>query len=104
MSSVINDKITKTIIETIEFLSESLVDVDNGKEKDDMVKGHSLNLVKLIGNHDVDLADATSAMRCVREHASLLGDDNVSLIRNAISRSSGPTHVRQSKKTEADSL
>ena len=95
-----NSVITKTIIDTLEFLKESLVNVENGKEKTDMVNSHCGNLVKLIGSQHLKLDDATSALKEVREQVKLLGEDNVSLIRNAISRSSHPSsNQRVSKKT-----
>ena len=51
--------LTKTIIETIDYLTECVGDVD-GPEKDEMIASRTIALVKLIGNLDFEIADATT--------------------------------------------
>ena len=71
------------------FLTEMLEGVEDGPAKTSMVGDHCNVLIKTIGGLQIDLPDATSAMKLVRSTKTILGDTNVELIRQAITRSSG---------------
>ena len=88
MKVVAATDLANTVVETIDFLEEALIDIPECKDRDDMVSSHCINLVKLIGNLDFDMADATAAMKIVREKKDFLGSSNVDRLRTAICRSS----------------
>ena len=82
------DDVAKTVLETIDYLNEVLHDVDDGPAKAALIRSRCLTLQHLVDHLDIDIGEATRAMKIVREHASLLGKENVELIRSSISRSS----------------
>ena len=82
------DDVSKTVIETIDYLKEYLHDVEDGPEKASFIRSRCLNLQHIVDHLDIGIGEATQAMKIVREHAALLGKDNVELIRSSICRSS----------------
>ena len=75
MTSVSTGEATKTILETTDFLNEHLMDVDDGQEKDDTITSYCINQSKAIGKLTFDIADATAAMKLVREHEWMFDTD-----------------------------
>ena len=88
MTSVVAGDATKTILETINFLNESMMDLDDGQEKEDAITSYCINLTKVLGKLPFDTTDATSAMKLVREHEWMFGSANTNRLRQSLSRSS----------------
>ena len=83
------------------FLTEMLDGVEDSPAKTSMVGDHCNVLIKTIGGMQIDLPDATSAMKLVRSNKTILGDTNVEMIRQAITRSSGSGIALSTKKKYA---
>ena len=76
-----------SIQETINYLDEILADAEDSAEKTNTIADHITTLIKSIANEQSDLPDATQALKIVRENATMLGQDNIDRLRNAIARS-----------------
>ena len=93
--------ITKTLAETIDFLTECISDTDGGLGKTQILDSHCSNLIEIIGNLIFELKDATAAKKLVRAHKSMIGADIDEGLRKATARSSGTTTRIKDKQPAA---
>ena len=80
--------LTASVNETINYLEEVLIDVEDSPEKTNMINDDVTTLIKSMANEQTDLPDAAQALKVVRQNAAMLGPDHVEKLRQSISRSS----------------